>query len=78
LPEFKLPMVPRRRSTLAASNPLGDTAMRWHPNQLFSQPSPSVVRALVVLSTAACLYLHSHIAITHTPLLFIPYEPHSK
>jgi len=52
--------------------------MRWHPNQLFSQPSPAVVRALVVLSTAACLYLHSHIAITHTPLLFIPYEPHSK
>jgi len=62
-------------------------SMRW---PFFSQPgfssswssslslSPSVVRAFAVLSTTACLYSHWRTAITHTPLLFIPYEPHTK
>jgi len=40
--------------------------------------SPFVVRALAVLSTTACLYSHWRTAITHTPLLFIPYEHHTK
>ena len=63
----------------------GNINMWWHLGRLFSQPapsslspSPSVVRALAVLSTTACLYSHWRIATSHAPLLFIPYEPHTK